>query len=176
MKNRVTTITVLLFFSCCAHTQDNRHSVINSSGGSSHQGYYQFEWSVGELALINQMTDVGKTLLVTNGFIQPYILYPGRNNSSRDFDADEIRIFPNPATEYVEINFFTKQKGKITVHFYDASGKRVFTRELTSNGVDLVERIPVTKLPQGIYVLNIVLYPTEGSVSKQSAYKIIKAQ
>ena len=156
--------------------QDYKQSVINSSGGTSSQGYYQFEWNVGEMALINQMSDASDKIIVTNGFLQPYLLYPGRNNTNNAFDADEVKIFPNPATQYIEINFFTKQKGKLTIHFFDALGKKVFTKELTSNGVDLVDRIPITKLSQGIYILQIELTGEEGSVSKKSSYKFVKTQ
>jgi hypothetical protein len=176
MKNRLTTFTVLLLLSFSASAQYSQQSVINSSGGSFHHGYYRFEWSVGEMALVNQMTDAGGTFVVTNGFLQPYILYPGQNNEETRFDADEVRIFPNPATEYIEINFTTKQKGKITVQCYDASGKSMITEEYTSNGVDLIERIPITQLSQGLYFVHIVLTASEGYISKKSTYKIIKTQ
>ena len=179
MKNRLTTTALLLCISLYAFTQstpDNKQSVINAAGGSSLNGYHQFEWSVGEMALINQMSDGTNKLIVTNGFIQPYLLYPGRDNNTNGFDAEEIRIFPNPATQYIEINFFTKQKGKLTVHFYDATGKKVFTKELTSNGVDLIDRIPVNALAQGVYVLHVELTGAPGSVSKKSSYKFVKIQ
>src|SRR6185295_15195114 len=144
MKNGVTTCASLLL--CyCALSQSSNQSVINSAGGSSKYKYYQFEWSVGEMALINQMTDVGNKMIVTNGFIQPYILYPGKHHdNNKHFDKDEIRLFPNPATNYVEINFFTKQKGRLAIHLYDAMGNKSYSKEMTCDGVDLIERIPVT--------------------------------
>lgn len=166
----------IFMYAAAQSPQDYKQTVINSSGGSSSHGYYQFEWNVGEAALINQMGDVNEKLIVTNGFLQPYLLYPGRNNTDNAFDVDEVRIFPNPATHYIEINFFTKQKGKLTIHFYDALGKKVFSKELTSNGVDLVDRIPITKLSQGIYILHIELTGEEGFVSKKSSYKFVKTQ
>ncbi len=174
MRNVTTFALLLLSYIACS--QNNRQAVINATGGSSQHGYYQFEWSVGEMALVNQMNDASNKLTVTNGFIQPYILFPARDNNNQPFDADEIRIFPNPATSYVEINFFTKQKGKLVIYFYDALGKKVFAKELTSNGVDLIERVPVTGLAQGMYMLQIELVPDPGSVSKKSAYKIVKTE
>ena len=175
MKNRLTTFTVLLLLSSYIHSQD-RQEVINSTGGTSHRGYYWFEWSIGEMALVNQMTDAGETLIVTNGFLQPYVLYPGRNNEETNFDHEEVSIFPNPATEYIEINFFTKQKGNITVNCFDASGKKVLTREFVCNGVDLITRIPITQLSQGIYFVHVELTASAGFISKKSTYKIIKTK
>jgi hypothetical protein len=177
MKN--TGSVILIFFSLITangYAQTNTPSVINSSGGSLQTGYYHFEWSVGELALVNQMASSDNNLIVTNGFLQPYVLNPGTNNLSSQFGKDEIRIFPNPAPDHVEINFFTRQKGKIRISFYDASGKKVYDREVTCYGVDLVETIKVNHLANGIYGLQIDLVPDDGYVSKHGLYKLIKVQ
>lgn len=147
-------------------------SVINSSGGSAQSGYFQFEWSVGELALVDKMSS--NALVVTNGFLQPYILYPGANNQYNHFGADEIKVFPSPASSYVEINFFTKQRGRISLVFYDAAGRKVYVKELQGNGVDIVERIPVTRFANGTYALHIELNAETGYISKKGLYKIIK--
>lgn len=154
--------------------QTNTPSVINSAGGSAKAGYYQFEWSIGESALINSMTNSDNTYVVTNGFLQPYTLFPVFNNPSNQFGADEIKVFPSPASSYVEINFFTKHKGKIQISFYDAAGKRVFAKELQGNGVDIIERIPVSHFASGMYSLNVELVPEPGSISKKGVFKLMK--
>jgi hypothetical protein len=169
-------IVIAFYFLPRSYSQSNAPSVVNSAGGSSQSGYYQFEWSIGEMALIGQMNNSTGTLIITNGFIQPYILRPGAGNTGNAFEAGEIRIFPNPASSYVEINFFTSQKGRVTLDFFDMTGKKVYTGMLLSSGVDLVERISMTHLPGGIYALYIQLEPDAGSVSKKGVYKIIKAQ
>src|SRR5687768_2397473 len=103
MKN-ATTIIVGILISAICYAQSISSSVINASGGTSKNGYYQFEWSIGEMALVNQMQS-GDQLIVSNGFLQPYILFPGTVYGTGQFAAGEIRIFPNPASRYVEINF-----------------------------------------------------------------------
>ena len=163
----------LLFTTTC-FSQSSGPSVINSSGGSANTGYYQFEWSVGELALVNQMNGNGNSLIVTNGFMQPYTLYPAYNNQSNLFGYEEIKVFPSPASSFVEINFFTKQKGNIVLTFYDAAGKKVFVKQVRCNGVDLVERIPVSHFASGMYALNIELDAEAGYISKKGIYKITK--
>jgi len=55
MKNKITVIIVFFFISISCFSQRITPSVINVSGGVSQQGYYQFEWSVGEMSLVNQM-------------------------------------------------------------------------------------------------------------------------
>ena len=173
MKNTITLVIVFFFFINCS-AQSITPSVFNSSGGSFKSGYYQLEWSIGELALVNQMTSSNSSLVITNGFIQPFIQHPATNNTNNLFASDEIKVFPNPASSYVEINFFTKQKGRITLSFYDASGRKILTTADSYYGVGLIKRIPVSHLPNEVYMLHVDLDPEPGYSSKKGVYKIVK--
>src|SRR4030095_2091512 len=124
---RTITLTVLFFSLFYCSAQSIAPSVFNTAGGSFQSGYYQFEWSIGELALVGEMNSSNNSLIITNGFIQPFIQYLANYNTDNIFGNDEIKIFPNPASSYVEINFLTKQRGRITLSFYDAAGKKVYT-------------------------------------------------
>ena len=170
-----TTIIFLLFISTVSFCQSINTSIINTTGGTAKNGYYQFEWSVGELAIVDEMQSAGK-LIVTNGFLQPYLVNPGSNDPNYFFSVDEIKIFPNPASRYVEINFFTKQKGHVTLDLFDAIGQKLLSHEIICYGVDLIHRIPVTNLKSGSYILNINLNSNLGFQVKQGAYRIIKLQ
>src|SRR5688572_29124661 len=174
MKN-ATTIFVSFLISAISYSQSISSSVINVTGGTSKSGYYQFEWSIGEMALVNQM-ESANLVIVSNGFLQPYILYPGTFYGPRQFAAEEIKIFPNPTSRFVEVNFFTKQKGAVTLGFYDMLGKKVYAQQITCNGVDLIHRIPLTNLPGGSYLLQITLEADPGYLSKHGAYKILKIE
>ena len=173
MKNTIT--LVIMFFSlfnCSA--QSIAPSVINAGGGSFQSGYYQFEWSIGELALVGEMKSSNNSLVITNGFIQPFIQYPASNNTNNIFGNDEIKVFPNPASSYVEINFLTKQMGRITLNFYDGSGRKILSVTDAYYGVGLIKRIPVSQLPNEVYMLHVALDPYPGYSSKKGVYKIIK--
>ena len=173
MKNTITLVIVFfLLFNC--NSQSVAPSVINSTGGSFQSGYYQLEWSIGELALVGEMTSSNNSLVITNGFIQPFVQFPATNNTNNVFGNDDIKIFPNPASSFVEINFFTKQRGRITLSFYDGAGKKILTTSDSYDGVGLIKRIPVSQLPNEVYMLHVNLYPYPGYSSKKGAYKIIK--
>jgi hypothetical protein len=171
MKNGAT-LSILLFAFLTGSSQTNT-SVINASGGFATAGYYQFEWSIGEMSLVNELESPGK-LIVTNGFLQPYFLTPGTINLLSQFGMEEIKVFPNPASSYVEINFFTKQRGRIKMELLNEIGQRVYSQETISYGVDLIWRIPVNQLTNGAYLVNIKLSAERGFVSKAGSYKILK--
>ena len=170
------TITLVIVFFCLfnCNSQSIAPSVINTSGGTFQSGYYQLEWSIGELALVEQMTSSNNSLVITNGFIQPFIQYPATINRNIIFGNDEIKIFPNPASSYVEINFLGKQKGRITLSFYDGSGRKILTVADSYYGVGLIKRIPVSHLPNEVYMLHVDLDPYPGYSSKKGVYKIVK--
>jgi hypothetical protein len=173
MKNAAT-IFVGIFVSAFCYAQSISSSVINACGGTSNSSY-QFEWSIGEMSLVNQM-ESGDLLIVSNGFLQPYILFPVTFFVREQFAVEEIKILPNPASSFVEINFFTKQRGRVTFDFYDLLGRRVYAEQTTCNGVDLIHRIPLRNLPGGAYVLRITLDADLGYLSKHGSYKILKIE
>ena len=175
MKNRIATV-VVFFIPLFCFSQSITPSVVNASGGAIQIGYYQFEWSVGEMSLVNEMESRLNLFVVTNGFLQPYLLQPGTNNPNSQFGADEIRVFPNPASRYVEINFFTRQQGRLKIGFYNGIGQKIYSTEFHLYGIDLIQKIPVTHLNLGTYLLRIELDADPGFVSKKGVYKIIKVE
>ncbi|TMI78678.1 MAG: T9SS type A sorting domain-containing protein [Bacteroidetes bacterium] len=173
MKNKITVI-IVSFISISCFSQSITPAVLNVAGGSSQKGYYQFEWSVGEMSLINQMESRPNLFVLTNGFLQPYILNPGVNNSNNQFGADEIKVFPTPASSYIEIDLFTRQQGRLKITLYDAIGQRMYSTELQSFGVDLIQKIPVNGFNTGTYLLHLELEADPNFISKKGIYKIIK--
>jgi len=173
MKNKITVI-IVSFISISCFSQSITPAVLNVAGGSSQKGYYQFEWSVGEMSLINQMESRPNLFVLTNGFLQPYILNPGVNNSNNQFGADEIKVFPTPASSYIEIDLFTRQQGRLKITLYDAIGQRMYSTELQSFGVDLIQTIPVNGFNTGTYLLHLELEADPNFISKKGIYKIVK--
>ena len=128
------------------------------------------------MSLIGEMASRPSALVVTSGFLQPYLLNPGNNNPGGQFGADEIKVFPNPASSYVEINLFTKQQGRLKISFYNAIGQKVQTIESIVYGVDLIEKVSVNNLSAGTYLLHIELDADPNFVSKKGIYKITKVE
>ncbi len=174
MKNKITTV-IVFFISLSCYSQNITPSVINVSGGSWQNGYYQFEWSVGEMSLTNQTQSSDGLYALTNGFLQPYINTPGTRDNHSSFGADELHIFPNPASKYLEIDFSTKQQGRVWFTLYNNIGQKIYNKTFPSYGLDHIEKINVDRLAGGIYILYIQLDPIVGSYIKKGTFKIIKA-
>jgi hypothetical protein len=152
--------------------QPAAQAVVNATGYTYTGGFYQIDWSVGEVALINEMRASNGQYVITNGFLQS--TDGGVSNPSRRFSDDEIRVLPNITDDKVEVSLFTRQQGKLVLQVFDANGRVVFQKKLVSYGTASLERIALRSLAAGTYFLKIDLVPAPGSISKTGSYKIVK--
>ena len=168
---RTYALLALLLLQFHVNGQSVSSSVVNSTGSSYAQGYYNIEWSVGELAIVNTLQSQDGKLVVSSGFLQPD---QPQQHLSHHFTPDEIKILPNPTYSKLELNISTRQQGVLRIQLFDAGGKSLKTAQLASSGVASIERIDMINYPSGTYVVRIDLDPAPGSVRKTGSYKIIK--
>jgi hypothetical protein len=76
----------------------------------------------------------------------------GINRISSSSSETEIRIYPNPAEDHINISFSGVTKGKIRLEIYDMQGRRHNIITLHSNEVNSID---ITDLGQGIYFAKI---------------------
>src|SRR5688572_29222418 len=166
MKNLVI-MTIGLILCAYSFGQTITPQTINSTGGSERKGNVRIDWSVGEMSLVNKLTDDYTGLIITNGFIQPYTDNPSSVNNAVAFDRDEIRILPNPTRGKLEINVNTKQQGRISITLYDALGTLLYVKQVIGYGYGLIETFDMTRFTHGAYMLKVELIPAAGFVKKR---------
>ena len=146
---------------------------VNIAGNQVNTGKYNFEWSVGESAAINTMTE--DNLLVTNGLLQYSVANQPEVNLIASFLPDEIRVYPNPVKNILDINILHANKGKHQIELLDSKGTKIKQVQLNYNGMGALENWNFSGLPAGQYFLNIrQIHPVTGKLIKKGAYKIVK--
>jgi hypothetical protein len=175
MKQFLSINLVVLFVFQYGHGQTITPAVLNSTGGSSTEGFYTVDWSVGELTLVNTLKSHDGTFIITNGFFQPNALNktPDNTNGST-FMPDEITLLPNPTYGNLEVQFHTKQQGALSIIVYDYAGRELCKKKAVSYGLGGTEKLDLSGQPKGTYLIRIVLTPAPGSVFKSITYKIVK--
>ena len=171
-KVRLFFLSVGIFFSSGSFAQSVTPATLNATGGTNFFTFYRFEWSFGESMAIETMSS--PNLIVTNGILQPGTHNPSTINNTGTWDRDEIKILPNPTQNILEIDFFSKQKGKITLNLIDEAGRFLAQRQFDYFGTGRIEIWNLDRYPSGAYFLNISLSPTGTSVAKKGIYKVIK--
>ena len=173
-KVRLLFFTVGIFFSFASFSQSVTPFILNVTGGTNMYTFYRFEWSFGEAIAIETMSK--PTIQVTNGVLQPGTDVPANINNTSAWGKDEIKILPNPTKDWLEIDFFSKQTGKVTMSVYDESGRFMGRKEFDYFGVGVIQKWSFASYASGTYFLNIQLKPTGTSVAKNSTFTVQKAR
>ena len=68
----------------------------------------------------------------------------------------EVKLTPNPATEYVQVNYSARDKGKTTIRIIGSNGQTITTVNLgdQQNGQ---YRVPVSRLATGMYTVEVIV-------------------
>jgi hypothetical protein len=135
-------------------------------------GYYRFDWSVGEMCLIDTYTN--SNCILENGFLHPGTEQPNSVKGIDFFATGDIRIFPNPVYTTTELNVNVPQPGRVSIRLMNIMGKLVETRQFDYNGAGRIEKIDLQKYPAGTYMLHVSLSPTDPSIpDRKGSYKLI---
>jgi hypothetical protein len=143
--------------------------VINVTGGSASSGNYRFDWSVGEMCLVNSFMQPGGTL--ENGF-----LHPGTErkvDTINFFAKGDIMVYPNPVYSTAEINLLLPLAGTFHIMLFDVLGRPVMTKTIVYNGSGSIEKIYMEQFRAGTYFMQVKLTPTDpGLPERKGIYKI----
>lgn len=67
----------------------------------------------------------------------------------------ELQLYPNPASDYVNISFTTENEERVTCVITDYTGKVVFEQPLVSQENQVTEKINLPELAKGLYLLEL---------------------
>src|SRR5262245_27029005 len=135
MKGIFTLFLLSLFLCPYSNAQVNSFTV-NVTGGAATSGYYRFDWSVGEMCLVN-------TFSQTNAILENGFLHPGTEHSKDTinfFAKGDVMVFPNPAYTTTEIDIVLPVSGAFRVTIFDILGRQVLNREFIYNGAGRIEK------------------------------------
>jgi hypothetical protein len=157
-------------------------SVLNTAGGTydNPSSYHRFEWSLGELVLINTFAPPDSSVIVTQGVLQPCTDKPGNSPLTLLFDKGDYRLFPNPTTGPFEVNFFVRETGRMNLQLVDATGRVLQQRSYQYNGCCRIDLFDLTSAPNGVYMVTAELKPDRRrpgdnmKIIRRGAFRVVK--
>lgn len=156
-------------------------AVFNTAGGTydNSNSYYRFEWSFGELVLIESYASTDSSIILTQGVLQPCTDKITRSPHTLLFEKGDYRLFPNPTDGKFEINFFVRTTGRMSLQLIDATGRVLEKREYDYNGCCRIELFDLTRHPNGLYYVIADLKPftnrADGlEVLRHSGFQVVK--
>lgn len=170
-KRALLLVSILLaVFFCTA--QSIYPSTLNITGQFGTLKNLQFEISIGESTSITTLSNSG--LVVTSGILQSSVALQPPINVFAGLD-EEIKLYPNPARDFVEVNFVSKMMGVNQYELYDLRGRQLLGKQFFHFGIPRTERLDVSKLTPGTYILSIQQYSTiTNRVIKNGSFRIVK--
>jgi hypothetical protein len=137
-----------------------KQEVIASAGGYSLNGNLSISWTLGETII---PTFQNGNLILTHGFQQQLIITSVEENLE---ELVKVTVYPNPASDNVNISFDEPLDGEVKVFLINSQGKLVKTDVI---GETIVEKqMNLQDLPAGVYYLKLM----KGKLS--NVYKVVK--
>jgi hypothetical protein len=156
-------VTLLTLLSLAGIAQV-KQEVIASAGGfnKSADNTISISWTLGE-TIVPTFTSQDGSLILTHGFQQKLIITAIEENLE---DPVKVNIFPNPASDQVNIRFESATDKEILLYLLDSQGRMVMTDKIEAASID--KTIILQDLPAGIYYLRL----TKGKLV--NVYKVVK--
>ncbi|VXB93923.1 conserved exported hypothetical protein [Flavobacterium sp. 9AF] len=153
----------LIFIICFGFSSAVAQNSTNSSGGeivSGAQG--SLSYSVGQIVYT---TNFGTTGSVAQGVQQPYEISEVLSIDNFSNLIQEVKIFPNPTSDILTLNFINSNNHSIDYELIDINGKRLKSEKNIPNEIN----ISIASFPSTIYYLKI-----KHQDSEVKTFKIIK--
>ena len=157
-------------------------AILNTAGGSydNASSYYRYEWSFGELVLVQAFAPADSSILVTQGVLQPCTDKIGPYPYTVLFEAGDYKLFPNPTSGKFEVDFFVRSPGTMNLQLINSVGQILMTKSYHYDGCCRIELFDITKYPAGVYFVVADLKPDVNRVGdnieviRHSGLKVIK--
>lgn len=164
-------VFIFICFCCCypLFSQSITPFVLSSRGDYFSNSSTSLSWTIGQIASTSLLT---ANNIVTQGFQQPYY-YDPFNIPVLDIDSVDIQVFPNPASDFINIIYSTKIERKITFELLDLLGNELMPDIEKYSGISHAKlEINLSNLKAGIYFIRIVIEKSD--INK--TYKIVKIE
>ena len=148
MKKIVLTLVAAFFTIQLINAQSISPQVIASAGNYATNGGYSVSWTLGE-PVIATATNGSTTL--TQGFQQP--TYNVLSITNGKIEGFEVNVYPNPATDFVVIDWKTDENNLLYITLYDVTGKMISEKSYSASQ-DKVS-INLSQLASAQYLLEV---------------------
>jgi len=149
MKKSIGLSCMFFVFVLALSAQEISPQVLSNAGESYEGQNIQLDWTLGELA-VSTLTTPNQQ--VTQGFHQTYYTISSLSELPADFG--KIAVFPNPTTDWINLDMSFDEIQKVQTSLFDVDGKLIWTKEVS--GQVFSEKYSFATLPAGSYFLHFL--------------------
>lgn len=160
MKRSILIFFALLF--ALTVSSQYKQDVIASAGGYNEATGISISWTLGE-TIIPTYTAPDNSIILTHGFQSQLIITAIEENLETKVS---VTVYPNPASDIVNIKFEEPLDEEVNVMFISSQGKPVKTLVIEETSVE--KQVNLQDLPAGVYYLRLI----KGKLV--NVYKVVK--
>jgi hypothetical protein len=156
-------------------------AVLNVAGGTydDPSSYNRYEWSFGELLLVQAFAPPDSSVLLTQGVLQPCTDKIGYSPFTLLFEAGDYRLFPNPTSGKFEVDFFVRTPGQMRLQLINDVGQILMSKSYHYDGCCRIELFDISGSPNGVYFVVAdlkpdIIRPGDIEVIRHSGLKVVK--
>lgn len=86
-----------------------------------------------------------------------------------------MHVFPNPATDIVNVQYASTTDGMLSCKLMDMAGKLISTQQIAVTNGQATGQVDIRILPAASYMLEVIMTPANG-IPASASYKIQKLQ
>ena len=158
------------------------HIIANIAGGTyeNPSSYYRFDWSLGEISLVQTFAPADSSFYITQGLLQPVTEHSTLSPLILFFGKDEYVLFPNPTPARFEVNFKVRLSGRMELQLTDVTGRVLQRKAFRYYGWGHIEHFDLSGYGNGTYFVVATLTPDTsrpGDYSeaiRHSAFRVVK--
>lgn len=143
---------------------------LNATGGTFNMGSNVFDWSIGEMSMVSTFS--GPAIILTQGLLQneTMLSVSGINDTHLQ---QWVRVFPNPASSVLNLQFTTSSTGTVTYAFMDITGRVLISKSVPVVSGRVEEQLNISAFAAAPYLLEVTI-TDEQAGAKKTSYKIDK--
>ncbi len=180
MKKLTVLLSSIFFLSAPLLSQEIEKDVVSSSGNHYKGNGVSLSWTLGEVMIESYKTSkgsvfqgfhqAGKNIRIKRRRINPARYWKSYSSTATDsitVDSTTAKVYPNPASEYINIDLSSGWGEGTTIEIVDVFGRKI----LIQNMNDLLTiQLDISALKNGLYILQI----KNKNSSTIKSFKILK--
>ena len=157
-------IILMMLIAISVGAQQVKQEVIASAGGYNvaSGNTISISWTLGE-TIVPTFTSKDGSIVISHGFQQMLVVTAVEEHI---LNPVTVSIFPNPASEVVNIKFETPTDGAITLFLLNSTGNLLKTEQIQPATIN--KDINLQDLPSGVYYLRLL------KGKQVNVYKVVK--
>ncbi len=171
--NKYICVLILIALAFVGKSQSNAPFIISSAGAVSEAEGKSIAYTVGQYVVFPVLKAKNQNVVTQN--FQEQVAQINTSVKKASPTNLELKVFPNPTTQYVNINFTDNQEGEFDIHVFDIMGRKIlssttFGTAITKTGLHSYN-IDLKEIANGQYLVRVVKANTS---TFMASFKIIK--